>query len=350
MGFNPKISIVVPVYNNEAYLEKCVDSLLGQTYKNLEIILINDGSTDGCLDIMNGYKGKDERIVVIDKENEGLSATRNVGIEIATGDYIMFVDSDDWIDLDCCSDVLDEIARSKADVVMWSYIREFDDKSTPKRIFDTPRVEFDDVINTMYVRQLGLVGSELKNPEDLESLNSACTKLYNLDIIKCNNIRFVDTKLIGTEDALFNLYVYSFASKVVYLNKYYYHYLRSNVGTLTKSYKDDLYDKWQKLFSMMKEDANKNNPSERAYLALKNRIALSIIGLGLNVIRSDKSMINKVGEIKSIISSSAYKDAYKSLIIEYFPLHWKVFFLCAKMNFAFGVFVLTNIIKRIIEG
>lgn len=100
MSINDKLSVIVPIYNVERYLKKCIDSIINQTYKNLEIILVDDGSTDNSGNICDGYALKDRRIKVIHKENGGLSDARNKGIEISTGNYITFVDSDDWLELD----------------------------------------------------------------------------------------------------------------------------------------------------------------------------------------------------------------------------------------------------------
>ena len=99
------ISVIVPVYNVEKYLNKCLDSIISQTYTNLEIILIDDGSTDNCGKICDEYASKDKRIKVIHKENAGVSSARNYGIQCATGDWIMFVDSDDWIEFDAINSI-----------------------------------------------------------------------------------------------------------------------------------------------------------------------------------------------------------------------------------------------------
>lgn len=98
----PLISIIVPVYNTEQYLSKCLDSLINQTYKNIEIICVNDGSTDNSADILNEYDKKDKRVRMISQKNCGLSATRNTGLKNCCGEYVMFLDSDDWIDFDTC--------------------------------------------------------------------------------------------------------------------------------------------------------------------------------------------------------------------------------------------------------
>ena len=119
---NNLISVIVPIYNSEKYLPKCIESILSQTYKNLELILINDGSTDNSLNICNYYKSLDNRIIVIDKPNEGVSATRNLGIKIAKGDYLGFVDSDDYIEDNMYEVLLTQIETDKSQIcVMTSY-------------------------------------------------------------------------------------------------------------------------------------------------------------------------------------------------------------------------------------
>lgn len=107
MSNNTLLTIIVPVYNTEQYLARCLDSLCSQTYHNIEIIVVNDGSTDNSSIILNDYAKKDKRIIVIEKENGGLSSARNTGINIATGEYITFLDSDDWVDIDYYKELMD---------------------------------------------------------------------------------------------------------------------------------------------------------------------------------------------------------------------------------------------------
>lgn len=116
-----KISIIVPVYNAQKYLKKCIDSIINQTYKNIEILLINDGSKDNSLKICKEYEKKDSRIIVIDKQNKGVSNTRNVGIKKSTGDYIVFIDSDDWLELDAIETMYNIIKDKNLDMVRFNY-------------------------------------------------------------------------------------------------------------------------------------------------------------------------------------------------------------------------------------
>lgn len=123
-----KISIIIPIYKVENYLERCIESVLSQTYKNIEIVLIDDGSPDNCGLICDNYAEKEQRIRVIHKENGGLSDARNVGIELATGEYLMFVDSDDWIDYDMVEILHKVSVYKKADIVECSYRSIFNDR------------------------------------------------------------------------------------------------------------------------------------------------------------------------------------------------------------------------------
>ena len=116
-----KFSIIVPIFNLEKYLNKCLHSLATQTYTNIEIICVNDGSTDNSLGILKKYAEQDNRIKIIDKNNEGVSISRNEGIKIATGDYILFVDGDDWLDERACEILNNNISNNNYDLIYFNY-------------------------------------------------------------------------------------------------------------------------------------------------------------------------------------------------------------------------------------
>lgn len=130
---NKKISIIVPIYNMEQYLERCLLSLIHQDYQNLEIILINDGSTDNSINICNKYKKIDNRIIVINKAHSGLSDTRNIGIKKATGDYIGFVDSDDYIDKDMFKNLIEGAEKYKCEISMCDLVETYNPNEKAKR-------------------------------------------------------------------------------------------------------------------------------------------------------------------------------------------------------------------------
>ena len=137
----PKISVIVPVYKVEPYLRKCLDSIVGQTYENLEILLVDDGSPDNCGAICDEYAAKDPRITVIHQENAGLSAARNAALDIARGDYIGFVDSDDWIEPDMYEYLMTNALQDRADIAICGHWVEYPDRSVP---MGWPRAELMD--------------------------------------------------------------------------------------------------------------------------------------------------------------------------------------------------------------
>ena len=135
MKEQPLVSVIIPVYNVERYLAQCLDSVINQTYPNLEIICVNDGSGDGSPDILRRYADEDARIQVIDKANGGVSQARNDALDCACGEYIMFVDSDDWVEPDACENAVNAMREYDADIVMWSYVSETENRSSRKVIF-----------------------------------------------------------------------------------------------------------------------------------------------------------------------------------------------------------------------
>lgn len=351
MKEKPLVSIIVPIFNVEKYLSECIDSILSQTYENTEIILIDDGSTDKSAEICDKYALEDKRVRVIHKINGGVSAARNDGLQQANGQLIMFVDSDDWIDSETCGTAVSTMQESGADVVMWAYISENNGNRSPKTIFGSDTIfEGTDVKEKLHRRLFGLTGEELANPELADSLCPVWGKLYKKELILNNDISFVDLSEIGTyEDGLFNIEVFAKVEKAVYLNKCLYHYRKENTSSVTSGYRKDLFEKWQHLFDLMQEYIAENHLTPDYQAALNNRIALSIVGLGLNIMSCDCSATKKIRMIKEIIKSERYKKAYRDLCFTYFPVHWKLFYGCAKYRCAFGVFILLRIIQKIIS-
>ena len=345
-----KISIIIPVYNVEQYLPMCLDSVINQSYKNLEIICINDESPDNSSVILENYAANDSRFKIINQKNTGLSGARNKGIQIASGSYIMFVDSDDWIDVNTCEVVLRLALEHNADVVMWPYIREFKNKSKPKKFFTENLIVFNeqDVKYSLHRRLFGLIDKELMQPENADAIVPACMKLYCSNILKHNNIEFVDTKLIGTEDALFNIEVFTFINKVVYTNECFYHYRKTNTTSLTTTFKPELHNQWDQLFTNMFDFIEKKNLPPVFMQALNNRISLSIIGLGVNELSSSNESpgpLEKMKRIRRIITSDRYNNAFKTLPFRYLPVHWKLFFSFVKCKFVLGIYLLLTIIR-----
>ncbi|WP_293943127.1 MULTISPECIES: glycosyltransferase [unclassified Sphingobacterium] len=197
----PLISVIVPIYNVEEFLPICIDSILAQTYERMEIILVDDGSPDGCGAICDEYADKDNRIVVIHKENGGLSDARNAGLEVAKGEYIWFVDSDDYILCDCLEDFMSEIHKNSLDLLSFGFQRvTAEGRTLPTKInYNT---------NTFIID-----GVELLN--NYTVISNAWMYIYKKEIIDNNNIRFI--KGIYHEDEAFTTIYISYVQKYKHL-------------------------------------------------------------------------------------------------------------------------------------
>ena len=350
MKEQPQVSIIVPVYNVENYIERCLNSLVNQTFKDIEIITINDGSTDKSLELINKYVKEDIRVSVIDLGDEGVSYCRNLGIEKANGKYIMFVDSDDWIDFNMVEVMYKKAEENNIDLVMCSYIREFKDHSKEK-IFNLPEeiiYKEDKVKNELLRKLVGPVKEELSNPEMLDALGTVWGKLYRADIFKENKINFVDLKEIGSaEDTLFNIFTFNYLSKVMFLNKPMYHYWRDNPKSVTSQYNSKLKEQRKVFFKYISDFIKENNFEQVFEEALNNRICTSVLGLGLiECSKNNKiSGINKIKNIKKIINEEYIRNAYKNLELKYFSIHWRVFYFFIKNKMSFCSYLMLSIIE-----
>lgn len=343
---NDLISIIVPIYNMELFLDQCLDSILAQTYPHLEVLCVNDGSTDRSQAILEEYAAKDPRIIPIRKENGGLSSARNRGLEAATGTYLMYVDSDDWLDRDICRQALQEMEDSGADLVLWPYIREFQNGSKPSSILGSEPIRFDEAgTRDLHRRLYGLVGPELADPSKVDNLVTAWGKLYRRDLIR--GIEFVDTKKIGTEDCLYNVQVFQRLRRVSYLPVYGYHYRKYNARSLTTGYNAQLFDRWQNMYAMLEEQICIHDLPEVYWTALSNRRAVHVISLGLNVMAAEKSPAEKCRELVGIIRRPNYREVLRKLEISPMSIHWKAFFLCARSGNVWGVYLLLLAIQKI---
>lgn len=218
----PKISIIVPVYNVGEYLEICIDSILNQTFKDFELILVNDGSTDNSLKICNYYKNIDNRICIIDKKNGGLSSARNAGLDIAKGEYIGFIDSDDYIHPQMYELLYNQIIKNKADISMCDFkkVYEFD-----KKLLDSNFVLYNKT-------------EILNNKEALFELDGkdgvayivACNKLYKRELFK--NIRFKE-EVIHEDEYIIHRLLYE-VNKLVYMEEKLYFYLQRKGSIMDK--------------------------------------------------------------------------------------------------------------------
>jgi glycosyltransferase involved in cell wall biosynthesis len=220
------ISIIVPVYNVEKYLNRCLDSIINQSFINFELILINDGSTDKSGKICDKYAQIDKRVRVIHKKNEGVSLTRNLGINIAKGDYITFIDSDDWIEQDFLKKAIEYIKENNVSILITGFVFE-----NNKKIFNTFNAKKDEI----------LLNDEIKK-EFLKQNKFSWTvydKFFKKEIIK--KYKFDSRFKIG-EDMLFCWQILKNEKKIGYLPLYKYHYDISASKTMTSNFSLKWFD------------------------------------------------------------------------------------------------------------
>ena len=219
-----KISVIVPVYKAEPYLHKCVDSILAQTHKNLEVILVDDGSPDCCPSICDEYAAKDSRVRVIHKENGGVSSARNAGLDVATGDYIGFVDSDDWIAPEMYEKLLDTLQNQDAAAAVCGYI-ECDEKGTMSREikpYRTGRISGLEAARNILYSTASRNGA-FDGPYEIYVV--CWNKIYRREVFKLT--RF-DQTLTNGEDALVEFQIFSGIQRVAVVNKSLYFYRQRN--------------------------------------------------------------------------------------------------------------------------
>ena len=211
----PLVSVIIPVYKVEAYLAACVDSVINQTYRNLEIILVDDGSPDGCGAMCDAYAEQDERVRVIHKTNGGQSSARNAALEVMTGEWLLFVDSDDWIEPDTLEALLTR-KDERADIIEFGYSYSFIDR-------EEPQLYFPDIMLCSSREALSLL------VEGKRTMGLMCDKLYRSSVIK--NLRFLEGR--HYEDTPFVIEALWQSCCFQYIPKLYYHYRREREGQIT---------------------------------------------------------------------------------------------------------------------
>lgn len=341
---NMLVSVIVPVYCAAAYLEQCVDSLLAQTHSNLEIILVDDGSTDGSPVICDAYAAKYEYIHVIHKENAGAGLARKSGLDLASGDYVLFVDGDDWLDSDTVAECLKTAQADEADCVMFGYIREYPNNQIMNPLFDRD-FSYDAEVSEdrIHRRILGSVGGELSEPHRIDNLSSFCMRLLRRDIAQKG--RFVSEREIGTsEDTIFNLYALD-GCRISYINRCFYHYRKTNAQSITTAHKPDLADKWDVMYGEIQAYIDQSGKAEAYRTPFLNRVACGMIGLGLNEAGSSENLFKKAAKLRRILNKPLYREAFRQLDISYCGLKWKIFFLLCKKRAAMPLAVLLEIMN-----
>ena len=231
------ISVIVPVYNVEKYLRQCLDSILAQTYKELEVVMVDDGSTDSCGDICEEYAAKYENFKVVHKENAGAGIARNTGLDHITGDYIMFMDSDDYLEPACIEILYNNLVNHGVDMCKCGY-RRVNDEGTIIKVFKYQ----DEIFKEAQAQKKFLPRMLGSLPTKKDSIESGpCMSIYSVKPIKQHYLRFPSEREFIFEDLMFNVRYMQYANGASTISYIGYNY-RYNPSSLMKSYRKDRFE------------------------------------------------------------------------------------------------------------
>lgn len=307
-----KISVIVPVYNVEKYLDKCLSSLINQTYKDVEIILINDGSQDSSLEICQAYREKDSRIVIVNQSNKGPSAARNAGIMMSTSEYITFVDSDDWIDKSMLEKMISAAEDSRADLVLCGMIDELDgDKKAKCKVG----------IESGYYNEIDDLILEFICPKKMTLPIGPVCKLYRRKLIISNDIKFREDLHYG-EDYVFNIEYLLISSSIYSLNEDLLYFYRNNQKSLTYGYRKNLWNTRLKIYNYLKQILIKKNNSDFLN-RLNGKMILYAIGYIINE-TNYKSARETIINIREILHDETLDQAINTYPISDLPFKARV--------------------------
>lgn len=292
-----KVSLVVPVYNVENYLARCLDYCINQSYVDIEIICINDGSTDGSLNILNHYQKLDSRIKIINKENGGLSSARNAGIAAASGKYVLFVDSDDFISTIAVEKLVENAEKYNSDMVVFDYINHNGHEYIQHTI-DEPSITSDKCFN------IDTLGGIMYNRIPV----ATCFKLYNLSFIKENEILF-DEGLIY-EDVAYYAKVFTKAKRITYLSEPLYSYTISRDGRILERCDEKLLDIFS-VYEIAEKNLRESGYYEKYKLAFESSM-ISDIMWKFSVINNELKPIffERFHNLEKFINLESYKDMF----------------------------------------
>ena len=304
----PVISIIVPIYNVESYLSECIQSLINQSLKEIEIILINDGSTDSSKEIIENFRKQDGRIIVIESKNEGQGKARNKGIKIAKGDYIGFVDGDDFVDSDLYHLMYTSAIKDNLDMVVCGR-RAITEAKKINRVNNVgnEHISIDNEISReSYVRDRLFYGHTV----------SVCNKLYRASILKKNNLEFRDVRKVGSEDLLFNINFIYHCNKIGETSDVFYNNVE-RIGSTTRAYNTGYFKRLSNLIQEMNLIDKKYEISSRGSNTI-NLAVLFYFQWELSQIRNygdKRQSIIIIEELNSITGDLLFNNYMKKIIL-----------------------------------
>ncbi len=350
----PKVSIIVPVYNAEEYLERCVNSLKNQTLEDIEIILVDDSSRDASPQMCERQAAEDSRIKVIHKQNEGAGIARNAGLQIATGEYIGFVDSDDFVEADMFKTLYEKAEKYNSDLVMSGFLSVdgtmFSEAGgRVRKTYFTEDTHFETEEERRELG-LGIVGALPEDEDDSKYGMSIWKNLFRREIIKENNIVFESERETISEDALFMIDYISCIRKATGTADAFYNYCR-NGESISKGYKEDRFEKSLVFVKKVKERFDKMaTPEEYRIYIYRFWQAMCRVICSQEVMHADDNRIRYTKlrrKLKTVCTHSLTVSAIKAYPICKLPLVQRIFACGIKYRLYFLLKILVGLRSRL---
>ena len=320
----PKVSVIIPCYKVEKYLDRCVESVINQTLKDLEIILVDDESPDHVPEICDEWALKDARIKVIHKKNGGLGIACNSGIEVATGKYVAFLDSDDWIDANMYQTMYDTAEKHQAQMVFTGLRRVDTNGNVIGYLTHKEKFQIYEGKNEIDGLACDLVASEVSLAAERTLQMSAKVVLYSKSTIDENHLRFVSEREVMSEDMHFNLNMLSHSQCVCVVPRFFYNY-RCTTGSITQKVDLDQFERIKSLYFFTLKECQILGIEENIY----QRIQRFFIGYVRNYIRvvcrSKSSISEQIRIIQMIVNDPVWNIIWLSYPIHVAPLKQRLF-------------------------
>ncbi len=334
------ISIIIPIYNVEEYLEQCLDSVLKQTYKKLEIILVDDGSTDSSGKICDKYANKYNNIITIHKKNEGLGMARNSGLEIATGKLVTFIDSDDYVSETYIDDMYCCLKKSNADMCKSGFKRVTNKgKIISKTNYTNHTYIADDTKRELLPKMIG------SRPDIKDSIEMCvCGTLYKVSIIRKHSLSFPSEQELICEDLIFNIDYLQYTNIACTISNCNYYY-RYNGKSLTKKYNKDRFEKCCVLYKWVEQKLNQLEYDDMTMMRLRRMFFIHI----RMCISQEKKKIshlkisNSLSNIKKICKSTCTCQAIKDYPINQLGTIQKIFIYMVKFQMSIPLYFCANL-------
>lgn len=344
-----KVSIVVPIYNSENYLKYCLETIINQTYSNLEILLINDGSVDNSLEICREYEQKDNRIKLFNIPNSGVSVARNIGIKNATGEFITFVDSDDWMELNAIEFGVDKAMKTNADVIIWSYFKNYPNKEEELSLLPGGNKSFTNDKDLLFLKSIYQFYGEDRL---LNAVSAGTTwgKFYKSNLIKDNNIKF-KKELTRSQDVVFGLEAFNTAKLIKYYDIPLYHYRINNSSTCSGTrFIDDTKTPFNSLLDEMKsfsEQFKDKGKFEKVINARAVQVILWHLDHKYLHENYNRSFFEKRKQIITLINQQPYKDALKNVDMNLLPKKEKLVAILLRFNLVIPFYLIYKSHKKL---